>query len=112
MKLHLALTALVASLAVPSATSFAPSLTLTASSSASLTRSLTTSSSTHPTRQKVTLYSTNTNDSNEHAELYQRKARPAYRPGQIDDPDYVRIFDTTLRDGEQSPGFPVITFGD
>lgn len=25
-------------------------------------------------------------------------------PGHIDDPDYVRIFDTTLRDGEQSPG--------
>lgn len=22
----------------------------------------------------------------------------------IDDPNYVRIFDTTLRDGEQSPG--------
>ncbi len=25
-------------------------------------------------------------------------------PGRIDDPNYVRIFDTTLRDGEQSPG--------
>ena len=25
-------------------------------------------------------------------------------PGQISDPGYVRIFDTTLRDGEQSPG--------
>lgn len=25
-------------------------------------------------------------------------------PNRIDDPDYVRIFDTTLRDGEQSPG--------
>jgi 2-isopropylmalate synthase len=37
-------------------------------------------------------------------ELYVRKARPPYVPGQIDDPDYVRIFDTTLRDGEQSPG--------
>lgn len=36
--------------------------------------------------------------------LYERKARPAYVPGQISDPDYVRIFDTTLRDGEQSPG--------
>ncbi|KAJ1449232.1 hypothetical protein M885DRAFT_470474 [Pelagophyceae sp. CCMP2097] len=30
--------------------------------------------------------------------------RPPYVPGYIDDPDYVRIFDTTLRDGEQSPG--------
>ena len=38
------------------------------------------------------------------AELYNRKSRPEYIPGRIDDPDYVRIFDTTLRDGEQSPG--------
>lgn len=36
--------------------------------------------------------------------LYQRKTRPEYVPGYISDPDYVRIFDTTLRDGEQSPG--------
>merc|ERR1711933_127787 len=33
-----------------------------------------------------------------------RKPRPRYIPGEIPDPDYVRIFDTTLRDGEQSPG--------
>eukprot|EP00934_Nitzschia_sp_Nitz4_P006648 Nitzschia sp. Nitz4//scaffold66_size103028//72209//74243//NITZ4_004506-RA/size103028-snap-gene-0.143-mRNA-1//-1//CDS//3329556374//6638//frame0 len=33
-----------------------------------------------------------------------RRPRPPYVPGRIDDPDYVRIFDTTLRDGEQSPG--------
>jgi len=32
------------------------------------------------------------------------RARPAYVPGVISDPAYVRIFDTTLRDGEQSPG--------
>ena len=32
------------------------------------------------------------------------KQRPEYIPGRIDDPNYVRIFDTTLRDGEQSPG--------
>ena len=38
------------------------------------------------------------------AELYNRKSRPEYIPGKISDPDYVRIFDTTLRDGEQSPG--------
>lgn len=31
-------------------------------------------------------------------------SRPQYIPGQISDPNYVRIFDTTLRDGEQSPG--------
>jgi len=36
--------------------------------------------------------------------LYQRRPRPEYVPGKISDPDYVRIFDTTLRDGEQSPG--------
>ncbi|WVZ54552.1 hypothetical protein U9M48_005333 [Paspalum notatum var. saurae] len=30
--------------------------------------------------------------------------RPEYVPNRIDDPRYVRIFDTTLRDGEQSPG--------
>ena len=34
----------------------------------------------------------------------QAKQRPEYIPGRIDDPSYVRIFDTTLRDGEQSPG--------
>lgn len=33
-----------------------------------------------------------------------QKARPAYIPNRIEDPSYVRIFDTTLRDGEQSPG--------
>jgi 2-isopropylmalate synthase len=37
-------------------------------------------------------------------ELFVRKRRPPYIPGKISDPDYVRIFDTTLRDGEQSPG--------
>ena len=32
------------------------------------------------------------------------RQRPEYIPHRIDDPNYVRIFDTTLRDGEQSPG--------
>ncbi len=32
------------------------------------------------------------------------RTRPEYIPNKIDDPNYVRIFDTTLRDGEQSPG--------
>ena len=36
--------------------------------------------------------------------LYIRRPRPEYIPNHIPDPDYVRIFDTTLRDGEQSPG--------
>lgn len=29
------------------------------------------------------------------------RKRPEYIPNRIDDPNYVRIFDTTLRDGEQ-----------
>lgn len=38
-------------------------------------------------------------------ELYtERRKRPVYVPGVISDPNYVRLFDTTLRDGEQSPG--------
>jgi len=52
-----------------------------------------------------------THGSNNAAALYAtpgdtvvRKPRPRYIPGEIPDPDYVRIFDTTLRDGEQSPG--------
>ena len=32
------------------------------------------------------------------------RVRPQYVPHRIEDPNYVRIFDTTLRDGEQSPG--------
>ncbi|XP_050257475.1 2-isopropylmalate synthase 2, chloroplastic-like, partial [Quercus robur] len=32
------------------------------------------------------------------------RRRPKYIPNRISDPNYVRIFDTTLRDGEQSPG--------
>ncbi|KDP42866.1 hypothetical protein JCGZ_23808 [Jatropha curcas] len=33
-----------------------------------------------------------------------RRRRPEYIPNHIPDPFYVRVFDTTLRDGEQSPG--------
>ncbi|KAJ4780248.1 2-isopropylmalate synthase 2 [Rhynchospora pubera] len=32
------------------------------------------------------------------------RTRPEYIPNHIPDPNYVRVFDTTLRDGEQSPG--------
>jgi 2-isopropylmalate synthase len=42
--------------------------------------------------------------SNELETIYVRRPRPEYIPHHIPDPDYVRIFDTTLRDGEQSPG--------
>ncbi|MCD7449111.1 hypothetical protein HAX54_049225 [Datura stramonium] len=37
------------------------------------------------------------------------RRRPEYVPGKISDPKYVRIFDTTLRDGEQSPGATMTT---
>jgi 2-isopropylmalate synthase len=32
------------------------------------------------------------------------RKRPDYAPNMITDPNYVRVLDTTLRDGEQSPG--------
>lgn len=35
--------------------------------------------------------------------------RREYIPNHIPDPNYVRIFDTTLRDGEQSPGATMTT---
>ncbi|KAI7728669.1 hypothetical protein M8C21_009667 [Ambrosia artemisiifolia] len=35
--------------------------------------------------------------------------RPPYIPNHIPNPNYVRIFDTTLRDGEQSPGATMTT---
>lgn len=64
----------------------------------------------HPgvsTRKRVgapgPLFST-TEDVDAKSALYVRRPRPLYIPGEISDPDYVRIFDTTLRDGEQSPG--------
>ncbi|MFS7907629.1 putative 2-isopropylmalate synthase [Helianthus anomalus] len=35
--------------------------------------------------------------------------RPQYIPNHIPNPNYIRIFDTTLRDGEQSPGATMTT---
>jgi 2-isopropylmalate synthase len=32
------------------------------------------------------------------------RKRPEYLANRISDPNYVRVLDTTLRDGEQSPG--------
>mmetsp|Transcript_9750 Transcript_9750/g.22950 ORF Transcript_9750/g.22950 Transcript_9750/m.22950 type:complete len:653 (-) Transcript_9750:1066-3024(-) len=58
-----------------------------------------TSFSTQRTPVKVSMI-----DDEAKSELFVRKPRPEYIPGEIPDPDYVRIFDTTLRDGEQSPG--------
>eukprot|EP00980_Cylindrotheca_fusiformis_P027039 scaffold18525_cov190-Cylindrotheca_fusiformis.AAC.9 len=54
-------------------------------------------------RVKASLYSTAPDVDTKEA-LFKRRPRPEYIPGVISDPDYVRIFDTTLRDGEQSPG--------
>ncbi|KAJ9558870.1 hypothetical protein OSB04_013484 [Centaurea solstitialis] len=38
------------------------------------------------------------------ASLIMPSSRPIYIPNHIPDPNYIRILDTTLRDGEQSPG--------
>jgi 2-isopropylmalate synthase len=58
---------------------------------------------TRKSKFSVALFST-TDEVDTKAALYTRRPRPEYIPGHIPDPDYVRIFDTTLRDGEQSPG--------
>lgn len=61
----------------------------------------------HPTRALVTKTTTALSSGMSQEaidELYKRRTRPEYIPNHIPDPDYVRIFDTTLRDGEQSPG--------
>lgn len=60
--------------------------------------------STSSTNLGVTTSTFPSDDDTTDMALYQRRPRPPYVPGSIPDPDYVRIFDTTLRDGEQSPG--------
>lgn len=68
-------------------------------------RSISSSTFTSSTTSALSAASSHSDDVNPAiAELYKRRSRPEYIPGQISDPDYVRIFDTTLRDGEQSPG--------
>jgi len=83
------------------ALAFAPSHNLGASS-----RSVATSSRrTGPSSVSSSILSSSTDAIPEQYQyLYERKTRPEYVPGYISDPNYVRIFDTTLRDGEQSPG--------
>jgi 2-isopropylmalate synthase len=56
-----------------------------------------------PTSQRVITKTTLSSAASD-VEPLKRRPRPEYIPNQISDPDYVRIFDTTLRDGEQSPG--------
>lgn len=57
-----------------------------------------------PSRRITSSLYSSKEETDARSELFKRKARPEYIPGEIPDPDYVRIFDTTLRDGEQSPG--------
>ena len=57
-----------------------------------------------PSRRVTSSLYSSKEETDARSELFKRKARPEYIPGEIPDPDYVRIFDTTLRDGEQSPG--------
>lgn len=59
----------------------------------------------HPlSSHSPTFLKSKTNSNSNELDAPPRKPRPPYIPGVISDPDYVRIFDTTLRDGEQSPG--------
>ncbi len=55
-------------------------------------------------RMRVQCNSSSSVEEASSAAAVQRKKRPQYIPNRIDDPSYVRVFDTTLRDGEQSPG--------
>ncbi|KAK6122855.1 hypothetical protein DH2020_043381 [Rehmannia glutinosa] len=66
----------------------------------------------NPFSPKITLfrslYFTNANSAAA-ASIRCSLRRPDYIPNHIPDPKYVRIFDTTLRDGEQSPGATMTT---
>ena len=55
-------------------------------------------------RSSTRASTSNGGDSEHSAPESPRPKRPPYIPDRIDDPLYVRVFDTTLRDGEQSPG--------
>lgn len=58
-----------------------------------------------PSRSRLTVICSAVNgDAHPAAGTPRHQPRPEYIPNRIDDPSYVRIFDTTLRDGEQSPG--------
>mmetsp|Transcript_23812 Transcript_23812/g.39362 ORF Transcript_23812/g.39362 Transcript_23812/m.39362 type:complete len:657 (+) Transcript_23812:138-2108(+) len=94
-------TAIAAALLASSAVAFAPV------SPHRVTKSSVSSATAVSLKQKVILQSSavaNGADEEVVDPLFVRRPRPEYIPGKIDDPDYVRIFDTTLRDGEQSPG--------
>jgi 2-isopropylmalate synthase len=88
-------TAIAAALLAASASAFAP---VAPNRVAAHSSAVSTSVAPVTLKKKVVLFSSNGE------EPAIRRPRPEYFPGRIDDPDYVRIFDTTLRDGEQSPG--------
>ncbi|GJZ71888.1 2-isopropylmalate synthase B [Tanacetum coccineum] len=65
-------------------------------------------SKTH-TKTKYTLFTFKPPNKTPHFKTILCSTRPSYTPNHISDPNYVRIFDTTLRDGEQSPGATMTT---
>lgn len=102
MRIYAASIAAYLAYAASSASAFSPSHLGSSSSSIIGQRSVPISTSTSNTA--LATASLNSSVDPAIAELYKRRPRPEYIPGKISDPDYVRIFDTTLRDGEQSPG--------
>lgn len=110
MRILLTSTALVALFASARVDAFAPTASV---SSVSSVRSVTgtsraavsaSSSALASTTEKVSAETTAANGDSDANPNLARRPRPEYIPGHIPDPNYVRIFDTTLRDGEQSPG--------
>jgi 2-isopropylmalate synthase len=95
-----ALVALLAAAVSPSATAFTP----VALQKHSFKSQTIISNSIANRRISNTIVKAAVEDGDAKNALYVRRPRPPYIPGEISDPDYVRIFDTTLRDGEQSPG--------
>jgi len=95
---------LAAALVATSVSAFAPSSHLNSNNVIRSQRSIVASGSNSVTTSSSTSIASSLSVDPAVAELYKRRTRPEYVPGQISDPDYVRIFDTTLRDGEQSPG--------
>jgi len=102
MRIYAASIAAYLAYAASSASAFSPSHLGSSSSSVIGQRSVPISTSSSNTA--LATASLNSSVDPAIAELYKRRPRPEYIPGKISDPDYVRIFDTTLRDGEQSPG--------
>lgn len=104
MRISLAIATLAVAVLAPSATTTLAFTPLALQSSSSAARVSSRVNVIQQQQQQTALKATIESDNSATSILYDRKTRPEYIPGRIDDPDYVRIFDTTLRDGEQSPG--------